>query len=99
MPLDISDFPSEVQVAFFMFNLLSDNWDGMTGTYMGKDWAQCTQLFEIYSIEDPTTTIYFMKMYESLLVGARIAEQKRKSDAQKRKSEQAGKKYTHNIRG
>ena len=50
MPLEISSFPDEVQVAFFMFDLLSDNWDGMSGTYLGKDWSQCTQLFEIYNI-------------------------------------------------
>ena len=29
MPLTESDFPTEVQVAFFMFNLLSDVWEGM----------------------------------------------------------------------
>ena len=31
MPLETLDFPSEVQVAFFIFGFLEDNWDGMTG--------------------------------------------------------------------
>jgi hypothetical protein len=39
MPLEASAFPYEVQVAFFMFDLLSDRWDGMSGTYLGKDWV------------------------------------------------------------
>jgi len=99
MPLDSSEFPEEVQVAFFMFSLLSDNWEGMSGSYMGKDWSQCTQLFEIYKIEDPRTTMFFMKMYEATLVKYRMekAEEKRKQD--ERKTQQGGKTYTHNVRG
>ncbi len=99
MPLDSSGFPEEIQVAFFMFDLLSDNWDGMSGTYLGKDWSQCTQLFEIYNIEDPTVTMYFMKMYEGVLMHYRIKDQEHKRKAAERKSQQAGKTYTHNVQG
>ena len=99
MPLEVTAFPVEVQVAFFMFDLLSDNWDGMSGTYLGKNWAQCTQLFEIYGIDDPTTTIYFMKMYESVLMQHRLQEQEHKRKAAERKQQQAGKTYTHNVQG
>ena len=99
MPLDSSGFPEEVQVAFFMFSLLSDNWDGASGTYLGKDWAQCTQLFEIYKIEDTRTTIYFMKMYEAILVKHRMEKAEEKRKQEERRSQQAGKTYTHNVRG
>ena len=99
MPLDSSEFPEEVQVAFFMFNLLSDNWDGASGSYLGKVWTQCPQLFELYEIEDKKTTLFFMKMYEVVLINHRLekAEEKRKQD--ERKSQQGGKTYTHNVRG
>jgi hypothetical protein len=99
MPLDSSEFPEEVQVAFFMFSLLSDNWDGMSGSYMGKNWGPCIPLFELYEIEDKKTILFFMKMYEAVLVTYRMekAEQKRKQD--ERKSQQGGKTYTHNVRG
>ena len=99
MPLDFSEFPEEVQVAFFMFSLLSENWDGASGTYLGKDWAQCTQLFEVYEVEDPKTVLFFMKLYEYVLVKYRMdkAEEKRKQE--ERKSQQGGKTYTHNVRG
>ena len=99
MPLDSSGFPEEVQVAFFMFSLLSDNWDGSSGTYLGKDWAQCLQLFEIYKIEDTRTTIYFMKMYEAILVKHRMEKAEEKRKQEERRSQQAGKTYTHNVRG
>ena len=48
MPLEASAFPSEVQVAFFMFDLLSDRWDGMSGMYLGKDWSSAQFLFKLY---------------------------------------------------
>jgi len=102
MPLSHSEFPIEVQVAFFVFDLLSDVWEGMSGTYMGKDWSHCHQLFDIWEIEDPKTTMYFMKMYERLLVNYRHdrAEEKREADKRRKKSSSGdGKSYTHNVQG
>ena len=101
MPLSQSDFPLEIQVAFFMFDLLSDVWEGMSGSYMGKDWSHCSQLFDIWEIEDQKVIMYFMKMYERLLVNYRAeqAEEKRKADKRKNKSGGDGKHYTHNIQG
>jgi len=99
MPLDSSAFPEDVQVAFFMFTLLSDKWEGTSGSYMGKDWAHCPHIFEVYGIEDPQTTMYFMKMYEMLLVNHRAAAQEERRKQSERKSQQGGKTYTHNVRG
>ena len=99
MPLESTAFPEEVQVAFFMFDLLSDNWDGMSGTYLGKDWSTCLQLFEVYEVEDTKNTIFFMKLYEAVLMKHRMEEQDRKRKAAERKQQQAGKTYTHNVQG
>ena len=101
MPLTESDFPAEVQVAFFMFSLLSDNWEGMSGSYMGKDWSHCSQLFQIYGIEDQKTTIYLMKLYERILMNYRAeeSEKRRKQEERKAKSGGSGKNYTHNVTG
>ena len=99
MPLEPSDFPEEVQVAFFIFSFLSDNWDGMSGTYLGKNWTQCNQLFELYDVENKKETLFFMKLYENILVShiAEQAEQKRK--AEERRAKSGGKSYAHNIKG
>jgi hypothetical protein len=99
MPLTESSFPTEVQVAFFMFNLLSDVWEGMSGTYCGKDWSHCSQLFDIYNVEDPKTTLYFMKLYERILMNHRSEEADRKRKAEERKAKSGGKNYTHNVTG
>ena len=99
MPLELSEFPEEVQVAFFMFSLLPDYWEGMSGTYMGKHWNGVEYFFEIYDVESPKEILYFMKLYEGEIVSykAEKAEQKRKAD--ERKSKSGGKNYTHNVTG
>ena len=100
MPLTQSDFPAEVQLAFFMFDLLSDVYEGMSGTYMGKDWSHCDQLFKIWEIDEPRITMYFMKLYERTVMNDRAeeAERIRKQDERKSKSGD-GKNYTYNVRG
>jgi len=99
MPLEISTFPDDVQVAFFMFNLLSDNWEGMSGSYMGKDWSHCAHLFSVFEIEDPKVTMYFMKLYENILMTHRMEEAAKQRKADERKKQTAGKTYAHNVRG
>ncbi len=99
MPLDSSDFPEEVQVAFFVFSLLSDNWDGMSGTYLGKVWSNIDYIFELYAIDNPKVIFFFMKMYEGVVIQTYAKEADRKQKAEKRKSARGGKNYTHNVQG
>ena len=100
MPLETSAFPAEVQVAFFIFDLLSDRWDGMSGTYLGKDWSSIDFLLNLYEVEQPKIIVYFMKTYEILLVNHRAEEADRKRQAEERKRNASrGKNFTHNIQG
>lgn len=100
MPLTYSDFPEEVQVAFFMFSLLPDYWEGMSGTYMGKHWNGIEYFLNLYEVESPKTVIYFMKVYEQILVEHRAKEADKKRKAEERKAKTGGgKQYTHNVKG
>ena len=99
MPLESSDFPEEVQVAFFMFSLLPDHWEGMSGTYMGKYWDGIEYFFKLYEVSDRKTILFIMKKYESLLVSYRAEQADRKRKAQERKTKSGGKNYTHNVKG
>ena len=99
MPLDPSDFPGEVQVAFFISGLLEDQWDGMSGTYMGKNWSNLEYFFNLYQIEEPKTILYIMKMYEGVTENYRHEESERKRKAEERKSAGGGKNFTHNVKG
>ena len=50
MPLELSEFPDEVQEAFFIFGLLSDHWDGASGAYMGKFWNEIEYILNLYGV-------------------------------------------------
>jgi hypothetical protein len=99
MPLEISDFPSEIQVAFFIFGFLEDTWDGMSGSYMGKNWNNIEYLFNLYNIDEPRTLLYLMKLWEGILVAHRADKAQRKQKADERKSAGGGKNFTHNVKG
>lgn len=99
MPLTPADFPAEVQVAFFMFSLLSDNWEGMSGTYLGKDWGPIETLFRVHEIEDRAQILLYMKLYEQALVSYRNKKAAAKKAKQKPKSPGGDKNFTHNVQG
>lgn len=101
MPLDSADFPVEVQVAFFIFSLMSDRWEGMSGAYMGKDWGPIEYLLNIYAPGDEKVILYIMKLYEGALISYRAeeADKKRKAEERKSKSSGGGKNFTHNVTG
>jgi len=101
MPLESSAFPEEVQVAFFVFSLLPDYWEGMSGTYMGKHWEGLEYIFDLHLIENRKVVFFFMKLYEGIIIKYRAeeAEKKRKAEERKSKSAGGGKNYTHNVRG
>ena len=99
----MNSFPVEVQSALFIYDLLPDKWDGMSGSYLGKEWSSANFLLDIYNIgTDRGQIIYFCKIYENMKVQymAEKAERKRKAD--ERKSQAAGgggKNFAHNVTG
>ncbi len=100
MPLDASAFPEEVQVAFFMYNFISDNWDGMSGTYMGKKWEELPYIFKLYKVSNPRDIFFYLQMYDNEVIKFRAEKQTQKKKADERKRQQAsGKTYTHNVKG
>ena len=100
MPLELSDFPYEVQVAFFMFSLLSDRWEGMSGSYLGKFWDNVEYIFKLYEIENPSVIYYFMKLYEGIVVAHKAEEAEKRRKASERKAKAGGgKNFAHNISG
>jgi len=90
MPLEASAFPYEVQVAFFVLGLLPDHYEGMSGTYMGKEWSSANFIFEVYNIENVQTIVFFAKTYENMLVKEKSEEQRRKQKQAERKSKSGG---------
>lgn len=52
IPWEEEDFPFEVQQALTIYNMMPDRWEGMSGSYMGKEYSSLASLFSIYGIEE-----------------------------------------------
>lgn len=95
MPMDLAELPYEVQLAFFVYSYLPDRWEGMTGSYMGKDWSSIDSLLNIYEVEDKGFTVTLCKHLERFNIekAHEEAERRRKRESSK------GKNFTHNVKG
>jgi len=65
-PVEEWHFPFEVQLAFNIYKLLSDRWEGMSGSYLGKDWSTVALLLNVFEVTDKRDVIYFLKAIDSL---------------------------------
>jgi hypothetical protein len=61
MPIEEYMFPTEVQLAFVIHALMPDRWDGMSGSYLGKDWSPLGALLDINEVDDKKQVTYFLK--------------------------------------
>ena len=88
MPPEFSDYPHEVQVAFLIYSMLPDRWDGMSGMNFGKDYSALGTMLEVYDVptKDRALTMYFLKQIEVRKVEADNKESKRRQEAEKRKN-------------
>lgn len=99
MPLEASDFPEEVQVAFFMSSLLPDLYDTNAGVYLGKDWSSAAAILDIYEVQDKKTTVYLMKLYELVKIDHSVEKFNVEQEKSKRKAKSGDKKFTYNVSG
>ncbi len=98
MPLEPSDFPEDLQVAFFVFNLLSDRYSDASGIYLGKHWTDFPYFIQLYKISNPEFLIEILKMYEAMLINKSIEDYKARTEADERKNS-AGKSNGINVKG
>jgi len=52
IPVDLDDFPVEIQQVLNIYFKLRDEWDSMSGTYMGKSYAGLIDILDIHSVEN-----------------------------------------------
>lgn len=65
IPKDPSDLSYDSQLALIVFNSLPDNWEGMSGTWMGKDYSGLLALLDIYEVEDRRRVFELLKICEA----------------------------------
>ena len=67
MPIDPSTLSLEVQQALVLLNALPDNWEGMSGSWMGKDYSGLSAIMDIYEIDDRRAVFELLKQAEQEL--------------------------------
>ena len=68
IPAEYSDFPHQIQEILQIFNILPDRWEGMSGTYMGKDYTLLPYLFDVlFEVEDRQLAMKFLLIITSLV--------------------------------
>lgn len=50
IPVEVDDFPIEVQEAFIIYRVLRDEWDTMNGHYLGKNLTGISDMFDLYDV-------------------------------------------------
>jgi len=86
LPIERSDLLLETQEVFHYYDLLQANWEGMSGSYMGKDLSLLPALFDQYEVEGNVQR-YAWEIIP--YIDYHVAEDIRR--AQKAKSSKAGK--------
>mgnify|MGYP003645220131 FL=1 len=67
LPQDGSNLSLECQQALTILNALPDNWEGMNGTWLGKDYSGLSAVMDIYEVESRREVFELLKEAESML--------------------------------
>lgn len=51
IPVELEDFPDEVQQAINVYYKLRDEWDTMNGTYLGKSYTGLGEILDIFEVD------------------------------------------------
>ena len=78
LPQDGSNLSLECQQALTVLNSLPDMWEGMNGTWLGKDYSGLGTVMGIYEIESRREVFELLKEAESVL-GKYYAQQAKSS--------------------
>jgi len=64
IPKDPGDLSYNVQGALVLFNALPDIWEGMSGSWMGKDYSGLIAIMDIYQLDNKREVFNLLKVAE-----------------------------------
>lgn len=82
IPVDINDFELEVQIALEIYNMLPDIWEGMSGSYLGKNFAAIESIFNSFEIPKDDRLVYLKVL--SLIDNIRASDISKKQKAKEK---------------
>lgn len=66
IPVEFDDLPDIVQRALELYAYLPDRWEGMSATYMGKDYSIVFNLFSMYDISEISEQQLLLKLMSTI---------------------------------
>lgn len=68
IPVEFDDFPFEAQQALNVYRMLRDEWDAMSGTYLGKSFIGITEIMDATEVDhvDRKLIIMLIRMIDSV---------------------------------
>ena len=84
VPVEISDLPLSFQTYIAVFSYLPDKWDGMSGTYLGKDLSPLDTILDIFDVQDKLLAIRTIKTLEAIRSKALNVKKPKKGKKAKR---------------
>lgn len=79
IPVDFEDFALEVQQAFGVYRMLRDEWDTMSGSYLGKSLIGIRDLLEATEVE--------LQDQKFIIMLVRMIDEVRSDEINKKKAE------------
>lgn len=67
IPIDPSTLSLEVQHTLILLNALPDKWEGMSGSWMGKDYSGLAAIMDIYEMENRRSIFELLQICENEL--------------------------------
>ena len=67
LPVDPSFLDISAQYALILLNVLPDKWEGMSGSWMGKDYSGLGAIMDMYEIEDRREVFELLQIAEEEL--------------------------------
>jgi hypothetical protein len=65
IPVDASTLDFEVQQALMVFNMLPDKFEGMSGTWLGKDFSPLQVFMDVYEIYEQRNVLDYILVVQS----------------------------------
>tara|TARA_R110002020_G_scaffold469791_1_gene695065 strand:- start:14 stop:313 length:300 start_codon:yes stop_codon:yes gene_type:complete len=62
VPLDVDDLSYNSQQALLLFNILPDKVEGMSGVWLGKEYAGLGDILNIYEIDNPKDVLDLLQI-------------------------------------
>jgi len=78
IPIEFGDFPPDVQEILEIYSFLPNKWEGMSGSYIGKDFGLLPELFNIYETVNKKFTLTLLVYIDRINIDLINEEQTRK---------------------